>query len=184
MTHSIAPQAVSRFLASRTWTKSRTVRGRITNNHTQGYVVRSILGETVVEWREDSRSYGVGYFGQTHDLDTRLGLLTRTLTDRYTVVRRGDKLVVTKKEAPLKFSRSKDAFGETQYVAETETHRFYVRRSRERKGEWVMVVWTLKSVGITDPVMIADKEVFFLGNSLTKAEAVQDVQDYRDAKGI
>lgn len=184
MTYSLAPQSVSRFLSSRDWSRSRIVRGRITNNHTQGFTARSVAGETVVEWHEDSRDYGIGRRPARDLLEARIGRLMRTLTDRYKVERRGDTLVVSQKAAALRYKRVKDAFDNTEYMAETETHRFVARRSRVGLGEWVAEIWTLKPVGIIDPIMIADRKLWQLGESLTRAEAYQDIDNYRDIKGI
>jgi hypothetical protein len=164
MTYSIDPQAVSRFLSSRTWERSRTIRGRIANEHTQGFTVREALGETRVEWHEDSRSYGrPGYFEPTLSMDERLTLLAKTLGDRYEVARREDTLLVSQRElaAPktLSFKKVQGALGR-EYSAETGTHRYVVRRHPEDNSKWELKVWTLKAVGTLDPIMIADKVVY------------------------
>lgn len=162
--YSTAAHAVSGFLNTRTWTRSQTVRGRLANEHTQGFTVRHVLGETVVEWREDSRSYGrAGYFEPTLSMDERLALLTKTLEDRYTVARREDTLIVSRRvltgPETLFFKKVQGALG-LEYSAETSTHRYVVRRHPEDNSKWELKVWTLKAVGTLDPIMIADKVVY------------------------
>lgn len=94
--YSASSQAVSRFLGSLGWTRSRTVRGRIANNWTQGFVVRSILGETRVFWVEDSRSYGSpGFTEATKTQEERLDLLAKSLEERFAVSRSEEYLVVS-----------------------------------------------------------------------------------------
>jgi hypothetical protein len=85
---------------------------------------------------------------------------------------------------PLKYSRVKGVFGDTQYMAQTSTHRFIARRSRDRRGEWTCEVWTLKAVGTIDPILIADQKIYEIGYSSTRAEAYEDIDSYRNVKGI
>lgn len=50
------PSTVSRILG-REHTRSRTVRGRRANNDTEGFRVRSWLGETRVTWQQDTHGF-------------------------------------------------------------------------------------------------------------------------------
>lgn len=86
--------------------------------------------------------------------------------------------------APLKYSREKDAFGVVQYVAETETHRFVVRRNRAHRREWMAEIWTLKSVGFVDPIKVADEKVCDLEYNFSRAQAYAVVQQYREGYKI
>lgn len=175
-TYSTAPQVVSRFLAQKSWTRSRTVRGRLTNGWTQGFAVRRVLGETTVTWCEDSRSYGsTGYFEPTRSLDERLRLLTKALSPRYEIARRGDVLIVSErvlKPEVLIFNKRWGAKG-PNYVAETETHRYVILRSPANKTGWELKVFSLVNYGESiDPIMVP-KEVVHTAKGATK-ESVTD----------
>lgn len=101
MVHSTAPQAVSRYLTSRTWTRSETVRS---GGNTQGFIVNSVLGETRVRWVEDSRTPGSpGFIEPTKSEGERFTALAKTLGERYEVSHREnfgeDYLIVSEKES-------------------------------------------------------------------------------------
>jgi len=183
-TYSTAPQAVSRFLTSRTWTRSRTIRGRLANEHTQGFSVRRVLDETVVEWREDSRDYGLGRMAPTHSVEERLTLLAKSLGARYEVARRGDVLVVSErvlKPEVLSFHKVAGALG-LEYHAETEKHRYVIRRHPEDNKKWALAVWSLKAVGHLDPIMIADKVIYATCDD-TKGFVTEDAHTFLKKQG-
>ncbi len=83
----------------------------------------------------------------------------------------------------LTYKRGKNALGETQYVAETKTHRYYVRQDSDRRprdGKWIVVIWTLTTVGTVHPVTIADKLVETLDYHYSRAPAYADAQAHAD----
>lgn len=139
--YSTDPRVVSRFLAYRIWTRSRVIRR--TGEHTQGFAVRRVQGETLVEWREDSRASGPGHVAPTRSHEERLTLLAKTLGDRYEVGRRGDTLIVSErvlKPEVLSFYRAQGPEG-PEYRAETDHHRYVIRNLAYKR--WEMAVWGL-----------------------------------------
>ncbi len=179
-TYSITPQAVSRHLASKGWTRSRNLRGRLADEHTQGFMVRRELDETVVRWREDSRSYrAVGYQARTISSEERLERLAASLGDRYEVAQRGDALIVSErvlKPEVLSFHKCSGVFG-LEYVAETDKHRYTVRRHPDNSEKWELRVHTLKAVGILSPIMVADQFIFGSVDD-TKREVTADAHAF------
>jgi hypothetical protein len=79
----------------------------------------------------------------------------------------------------VKFTKTQTATGQVQYMHETDSHRFYVRRDLDNKGIWMAEVWTLRSVGIIDLVKVTDRQVRTL-IGWTRAEAYALVQQYID----
>lgn len=82
----------------------------------------------------------------------------------------------------LTFKRTKN-YGETCYTAQTATHRYVALRDpsrRKRDGEWIVNVWTLKTVGAIDPLAIADEKVTVLDYHYTRASAYTDAQTHAD----
>lgn len=77
----------------------------------------------------------------------------------------------------IKFAKTQTATGQTQYMHETDGHRFYVRRDLDNPGIWMAEVWTLRQVGIIDPVKVTDR----LDRTLigwTRAEAYELVAQF------
>lgn len=153
--YSVAPQAVSRFLGSKDFARSRKVHGRLCDYSTTGFRVRRVLDETTVEWVHDVRET----YRNNVDMQRSLQQLAKALGKRYEVGRRGDVLIVSEKVLKpevLSFHKNLGVLG-TQYVAETDTHRYVVRRHPQDKKQWELLVFTLKPVGYLDPIMIADE---------------------------
>lgn len=83
-------------------------------------------------------------------------------------------------QAPLTYRKHRNYRGELEYIAETGTHRYVVRRNRARSKEWLAEVYTLKAVGTLDPIMIADKLVTTLDYHFSRASAYTDAKAHAD----
>ena len=57
----------------------------------------------------------------------------------------------------IKFTKTQTATGQAAYMHETDSHRFYVRRDPDNKGIWMAEVWTLRTVGILNPIKVTDR---------------------------
>lgn len=169
------PRAVSRFLASRDFARSRKARGRLADYATTGFEVKRFLGEVQVSWVTDCREAGLTGVTEAAILQT----MAKVLGERYEVGMREGFLTVSEKVLKpevLSFYKSQGVFG-LEYVAETDKHRYVVRRHPDDSRKWELRVYTLKSVGFIEPIMIADEIVWAICSD-TKTEAVDDAHQH------
>lgn len=86
------------------------------------------------------------------------------------------------KTQKLTYTKQRNASREIEYMAQTPTHRYLVRRDDRpgRKSEWLAEVWTVKTAGFIDPLVVGDRLVLVINYCGSRAEAYELVQEHAE----